>query len=235
MPRLDKHLSKATGTPKASLRRVLAQGRVTVDGLPERDGARLIDKFHKVRLDGQATQDNTPRYLMLHKPPAVVCATRDSQHKTVIDLLDQPWKKQLHIVGRLDYNSTGLVLLSNDGQWSRRLSSPKTCLTKRYLVTTEEPIDSECIAAFRTGFFFPYEGITTRPAELKILGARRAEVELTEGRYHQIKRMFGRFNNKVLSIHRIAVGLYELGVLKAGESVEVPKVPTQTINGSETP
>ncbi|WOJ98500.1 RNA pseudouridine synthase [Congregibacter brevis] len=225
MPRLDKHLSKATGIGKAELRRALAQGRVTVDGVQARDGAQLINKFHKVQVDEETTQDNTPRYLMLHKPPGVVCATRDPQHKTVIDLLDQPWKRQLHIVGRLDYNSTGLVLLSNDGHWSRQLSSPKASLVKRYLVTTEKPIGTECIAAFKAGFFFAYEGLTTRPAGLKILGECTAEVELTEGRYHQIKRMFGRFDNKVLCIHRFAVGHYELGTLEPGEAVEVPKDP----------
>ncbi|MFK8040861.1 pseudouridine synthase [Congregibacter sp.] len=225
MPRLDKHLSKATDLPKAKLRRALAQGRVTVDGVQARDGAQVINKFHKVQVDGETTQDNTPRYLMLHKPPAVVCATQDYQHKTVIDLLNQPWKSQLHIVGRLDYNSTGLVLLSNDGQWSRQLSSPKTSLTKRYLVTTEKPIGTDCIAAFKAGFFFAYEGLTTRPAGLKILTECTAEVELTEGRYHQIKRMFGRFDNKVLSIHRFAVGPYELGTLREGESVEVSRGP----------
>lgn len=196
---------------------MLAQGRVTVDGVVARDIGQLISQFSQVLLDGAPTQTNVPRYLMLNKPPGVVCATKDQHHRTVIDVLDQPWRKQLHIVGRLDFNSTGLVLLTNDGKWSRRLSAPENRLIKRYRVTTEQAITRDQIDAFERGMHFAYEGITTRPAQLTALGDRVAEVHLIEGRYHQIKRMFGRFGNKVLSIHRLAVGDYELDGLGAGE------------------
>jgi 16S rRNA pseudouridine516 synthase len=200
---------------------MLAQGRISVDGVLARDAAQTVNKFSLVRLDDRVTHANVARYLMLHKPPGVVCATRDNHHRTILDLLDQPWKDQLHIVGRLDFNSTGLVLLTNDGQWSRRLSMPGSGLLKRYRVTTEQPITVEYIEAFERGLYFDYEGITTRPARLTILDDHVAEVGLVEGRYHQIKRMFGRFGNKVLSIHRFAVGDYELGELKEGEYTSI--------------
>jgi 16S rRNA pseudouridine516 synthase len=222
VPRLDKYISAHTDTPRKDVRLMLAQGRVTVDGVVADDVGRVIGKFHQVFLDGAPLQQaNTPRYLMLNKPAGVVCATRDAHHHTAIDLLNQPWRDELHIVGRLDFNSTGLVLLTNDGQWSRRLSLPTSQLVKRYRVTTEHSITSDYVEAFRRGMFFRYEGITTRPAQLRILADRSAEVDLVEGRYHQIKRMFGHFGNKVLSIHRYAVGAYELGNLGLGYAAEI--------------
>jgi 16S rRNA pseudouridine516 synthase len=217
MPRLDKHISAHIGAPRKTVRLMLAQRRVMVDGKVASDMSQTIDKFSRVQLDGEWTQNHTAHYLMLNKPQGVVCATKDPQHRTILDLLELPDKEQLHIVGRLDYNSTGLVLLTNDGQWSRKLSHPDSKLIKRYRVTTEQTITEEYVQAFQSGMYFDFEGITTRPATLTILDNKTAQVDLTEGRYHQIKRMFGRFQNKVLSIHRFAVGSYELGELSPGE------------------
>ena len=117
-------------------------------------------------------------YLMLNKPRGVLCATQDAHHPTVIDLLHHPFKQELHIVGRLDFNSTGLVLLTNDGRWSRQLSLPSSRLIKRYRVSTEQRITREQIDAFEQGMYLAYEGITTLPARLRLLGDRQALVEL---------------------------------------------------------
>ena len=161
-------------------------------------------------MDGAILQDNRPCYLMVNKPAGVVSATTDKRHKTIIDLIDLPDRDGLHIAGRLDFHSTGLLLLTNDGRWSRSLSLPESNVTKRYRVELENPITDDYISAFAEGFYFEYEGITTRPAELTIIGERVAEISLTDGRYHQIKRMFGRFQNKVLSLHRYAIGTLQL-------------------------
>ncbi|MEP0203010.1 MAG: pseudouridine synthase [Halioglobus sp.] len=206
MPRLDRHLSKQLNIKRSDVRQLLAQGRVLVDGKPATDISQTINQFSLVVCDGKKTLANTARYLMLHKPAGVVSATEDDKHRTVIDLVEQPWKDQLHIVGRLDFNTTGLVLLTNDGRWSRRLSLPGSKLIKRYRVQLEQPLSQDYIDAFQQGFYFEYEDVTTLPAELMILGEFEAEVGLVEGRYHQIKRMFGQFDNKVLGIHRFAVG-----------------------------
>ena len=206
MPRLDRHLSEYLDIKRSDVRLLLAQGRVQVDGMPATDINQVISRFSVVECDGKKTLANTARYLMLHKPAGVVSATQDEKHHTVIDLLEQPWKDQLHIVGRLDFNTTGLVLLTNDGRWSRQLSLPGSKLIKRYRVQLEQPLSLHYIDAFQRGFYFEYEGITTLPAELNILSEFEAEVGLVEGRYHQIKRMFGQFDNKVLGIHRFAVG-----------------------------
>ncbi len=208
--RLDRHLSSVLGIKRSDVRLLLAQGRVVVDGKTARDIHQLITRFSDVRCDGKTTQARTARYVMLNKPRGVVSATADAQHSTVIDLLKQPWRDQLHIVGRLDFNTTGLVLLTNDGQWSRQLSLPGSNLLKRYRVRVEKPLGEHYITAFRRGLYFSYENITTLPAQLMLLSQFEAEVGLLEGRYHQIKRMFGQFDNKVLSIHRFAVGALTL-------------------------
>ncbi|MEP5764383.1 MAG: 16S rRNA pseudouridine(516) synthase [Halieaceae bacterium] len=222
MPRLDRHLSSHLAIKRSDVRLLLAQGRVEVDGAIATDISQVINQFSDVRCDGQTTQAGTARYLMLNKPAGVVSATTDDKHGTVIDLLDQTWKDQLHIVGRLDFNSTGLVLLTNDGQWSRQLSLPGSKLLKRYRVRVEQSLTQDYVDAFQRGMYFAYEDITTLPAQLTILGEFEAEVGLVEGRYHQIKRMFGHFDNKVLSIHRFAVGSLTLDAdLAPGQNREL--------------
>ena len=143
---------------------------------------------------------------MLHKPIGIVCATKDSKHTTVIELLDRADKADFHIVGRLDLNTSGLVLLTNDGLWSRQLTSPNSDVEKCYHVTLQQPLTEAYSPAFAQGMYFAYEDITTRPATIKILSEFEAEVRLVEGKYHQIKRMFGRFQNKVVKLHRFAIG-----------------------------
>ncbi|WP_081443885.1 pseudouridine synthase [Luminiphilus syltensis] len=200
---------------------MLAQARVTIDGVLARDAAEVINPFSRIAVDGVGLPTNTPHYIMLNKPSGVVCATRDARHRTVIDILDLPFQHTLHIVGRLDIQSTGLVLLTNDGQWSRRLSLPQSKFAKHYRVTTEQAITSEQIAGFEAGIFFAYEGLTTRPARLHLINSHEANVTLTEGRYHQIRRMFGRYGNRVLSIHRYATGPYVLSNLRPGQYREI--------------
>lgn len=201
------------------MRLLLAQGRVEIDGERASDVGHIINAFSHVSVDGKISQNRVRQYLMLNKPAGVVSATVDTQHTTVIDLLTQNYRAELHIVGRLDFNSTGLVLLTNDGRWSQKISQPGGKLLKRYRVTVENPLTPEYVSEFQRGMYFSYEDITTRPAELTILSDYSAEVGLVEGRYHQLKRMFGRFDNKVLSIHRIAVGALRLDdQLLAGQS-----------------
>jgi 16S rRNA pseudouridine516 synthase len=216
---LDRFISAKVGINRSHVRLLLAKKQVTVDGVVATDISQSINQFSRIKLDGQLLQDNQPMYVMLHKPAGVVSATRDDNHKTVIDLLDVADKENLHIVGRLDFNSSGLVLLTNDGKWSRQLTSPENKIAKVYQVTLEDAVSEECITAFAEGIYFAFEGLTTRPASIELLSDRVAMVTLIEGRYHQIKRMFGRFQNKVLSLHRIAIGNIQLEAeLKIGQS-----------------
>jgi 16S rRNA pseudouridine516 synthase len=208
--RLDRLLSEFHQINRKKVRLILAQQRVTVDGVLASDIAQIVDRFSVVVMDGKVVQANKPYYIMLNKPVGVVCATKDDKHKTVIDLLSGQFEQEiiesLHIVGRLDLNTSGLVLLTNDSRWSEQLTSPEHKIAKCYQVTLANPITSEYISAFAQGMYFNFEKITTRPAILRILSATEAEVILTEGRYHQIKRMFGRFRNPVVALHRHSIG-----------------------------
>ncbi len=204
--RLDRFVSGQTGINRRAVRALLAQQRILVDGAPATEINQVIDEFSHVVLDDRILQANVPRYLMMNKPAGVVSATKDERHKTVIDLLERADRHDLHIVGRLDFNSSGLLLLTNDGRWSRRLTTPENKIAKLYRVTLEKPITEDYVRAFSEGMYFSFEDITTRPAELNIISDYVAEVALMEGRYHQIKRMFGRFDNEVLTLHRMAIG-----------------------------
>jgi len=208
--RLDRFLSQWLGQPRGEIQRLLAAGRVQVDGARAKDGQHPVGPFTEIVLDGEVLQANQARYLMLHKPAGVVSATRDEKHTTVMDLLGPGQHSDLHIAGRLDFNSTGLLLMTNDGRWSRQLSAPENNIRKRYRVTLEKPLTPDYVQAFADGMFFDVEGVMTRPAELAIVSDYIADVWLVEGRYHQIKRMFGRFQNKVLALHRGAIGGLEL-------------------------
>lgn len=213
--RLDRLLARRLGISPDAVRPLLAQGRISVDGEIVAARELLVDGFSLITIDGEVIQALAPRYVMLHKPCGVLSATQDRRHPVVTSLI--PESAGLHIAGRLDLHASGLLLLTNDGAWSRRLSAPESGINKQYEVTLHDPLNADYVAAFAAGMFFPYEGITTRPALLEILGERRARVTLQEGRYHQLKRMFGRFRNPVLSIHRIAVGALRLDLaLQAG-------------------
>lgn len=201
--RLDRFLSNLPRFNRKDVRLALMGGRVRVDGQQVSDPHHDVREFSRVEFDNEVLQVGKPaRYFMLHKPQGCVSATRDPQHPTVLDLLHEPDKDELHIAGRLDFNTTGLMLLTNDGQWSRRLTQPQTKLPKVYYVETEHVIEARYVAKFAEGFYFAFEDLTTQPALLTVLGPRCARLSIVEGRYHQVKRMFGHFDNKVLRLHR---------------------------------
>lgn len=221
--RLDRFISSACQINKKAVRMILAKNRVVVNGVVASDIAMIVDRFSLIVMDGKTLQSNQPHYIMMNKPTGVVCATKDDKHKTVIDLLagkfDQHIINDLHIVGRLDLNTSGLVLLTNDSRWSERLMSPDHKVEKCYRVTLAKSLTPEYISAFAKGMYFTYEGITTQPATLRIISPYQAEVILIEGRYHQVKRMFGRFRNQVVMLHRYAIGQINLDeTLAMGDS-----------------
>ncbi|MCY1279670.1 Ribosomal small subunit pseudouridine synthase A [compost metagenome] len=215
--RLDRLLGNLPHGNRRAARLALAAGRVRVDGATVRDGRHEVREFQRVELDELVVQTGKPaRYFMLHKPAGVVSATEHPEHRTVLDLLDEPDKHELHLAGRLDLGTTGLLLITNDGHWSRRLTLPQSEKPKVYYVETEQPIDAGYVETFARGLYFRYEDLVTRPAELQLLGSHSARLTLHEGRYHQVKRMFGHFQNRVLRLHRERIGALELGDLDEG-------------------
>lgn len=216
--RLDKYLSQATGLPRSLTKRQIKCKNVEVNGEVNQDQGYQVKAGDEVQLEGRILPPPGPKYLMLNKPQGTVCATEDSEHPTVIDLLDLPNIKGLHPAGRLDIDTTGLVLLTDDGQWSHRVTSPKQLCDKTYLVTTADPIPETVIAQFAEGLELRNEDKPTLPSELEILDSHSARVTLHEGRYHQVKRMFAATGNKVVALHREKVGTITLDPeLESGE------------------
>lgn len=217
--RLDRFLVAASGLSRSEAQRAVRRGRVSVDGALCRDPASKLHEHNCVRLDGAPVVLRGPRYLMLHKPAGYVCATRDDQHPTVLDLLPATERDGLHIAGRLDRDTTGLVLLTDDGAWSHRVTSPRHRCAKRYRVTLADPISSADVERLRAGLLLRGEAQPTRPAEVALLGERELLLTIEEGRYHQVKRMFGALGNRVTGLHRDRIGALQLDpeALPAGE------------------
>lgn len=226
--RIDRFISKHLGINRRDIKLMLAQGRIVINNAVVREVSTIVEEFDHVVLDGELLKNKQPVYIMMNKPVGIVSATKDELHKTVIDLLSEKLtysdniKQELHIVGRLDLNTSGLLLLTNDSRWSRKLMAPEEKVNKVYQVTLQNDLTEDYISAFAEGMYFSFEGITTQPAQLTILSKKVAEVTLMEGKYHQVKRMFGRFRNPVLALHRSSVGNLILDAnLLEGESREL--------------
>jgi 16S rRNA pseudouridine516 synthase len=229
--RLDKFIASQLNINRKAVRLMVAKNRILVDQHIAISADQIINLFSQICVDGRVIQDNKAIYLMLHKPVGVVSATKDDKHRTVLDLITHPNKSELHIVGRLDLNTSGLVLLTNDSRWSEALTDPERKVPKCYQVELEKPLTDEYISAFSEGMYFNYENITTLPAELIIKSPYQAEVKLKEGKYHQIKRMFGRFKNPVIGLHRSSIGDIALDLdLLVGASRALTEQEIESVN-----
>jgi len=205
--KLDRLLAKYQLMGRTSARRCILDHRVHLGDRLALDRDEEVDRFTLVTCGDTVVQPASRRLcLMLHKPVGVLSATTDAQHSTVIDLIDDPDKSTLHLVGRLDLNTSGLVLLTNDGRWSKALMHPHKKVPKVYAVTTREPIPDKAPAQFAHGFYFATEDLTTQPAKLERLSENTARVTLHEGRYRQVRRMFHRVGCQVTALHRESIG-----------------------------
>ncbi|MEN8695604.1 MAG: RNA pseudouridine synthase [Akkermansiaceae bacterium] len=215
--RLDRLIGKWGGWGKRSVRERFEAGLVRVNDLVIEDRATLVGKFDRIEVGHEVVQALVRRRVMLHKPSGLVSATTDAGHQTVIDLIDEPWAQELHLAGRLDRFTTGLVILTNDGEFSESLTEPGKKVGKRYLVETDAEITEEMVQAFQEGMWFAKERVTSAPAIVKVLGKKNCRLTIYEGKHHQVKRMFSRFEVKVVRLHREAIGEYELGDLQLGK------------------
>lgn len=205
--RLDKFLSQQLGISRTLVARELRAKRVTVDGETVKNGALKLSPEQSVAFDGNPLQQqNGPRYFMLNKPVGYVCSTDDPDHPTILYFLDEPVAHQLHAAGRLDRDTTGLVLITDDGQWSHRITSPRHHCEKTYLVTLESPLAADTAQRFLAGVALHNEKTLTKPAYLEPVDQQVVRLTLSEGRYHQVKRMFAAVGNHVVALHRERIG-----------------------------
>ena len=188
--RLDKFVCASTGLSRTEAGRVIRAQEISIDGKPCRKTATVVSEQDEITWLGQALQIIGPRYLIMHKPKGVVCSTDDPVHPSVFMLLDEPKQQDIHCVGRLDVDTTGLLLLTDDGKWSHKITSPKHAIRKTYVATLAEPIsaaDAEHVTKqFEEGIMLRGEQHPTRPASFKLLEPRVATLEIDEGRYHQV-------------------------------------------------
>ncbi len=208
--RLDKYLCHATGLTRSRAQGVIRGGQVTVNGERVKRPDFKLPADATVAWREQAVGLSGKRYYMLHKPVGVVCATTDNQHKTVLELLDETERKGLHVAGRLDIDTTGIVLLTDDGEWSHRVTSPKRGCGKTYRVTLAEAVEASLPALFAEGVLLRNETKKTLPAQLEILGPHEVRLTINEGKYHQVKRMFAAVGNRVTALHRERIGALQL-------------------------
>lgn len=204
--RLDKFLSQNSDSSRSLIQQAIKAGRVSVNGVIAKKGDQKLLGSEFVSFDGKIVEAFKTRYLMLHKPLGYVCANSDSEHPVVVDLIRLPRWQELQIVGRLDIDTSGLVLLTDDGQWNHRITSPRNECTKVYRVTTANPISEETVQLFASGVQLHGEKMPTRPAQLELLSSHEARLQIHEGKYHQVKRMFAAAGNHVVGLHRESIG-----------------------------
>ena len=222
--RLDKFLSKATELSRKDCKKILHAGEVTVNGEVVKDASLHIDEVSDdIEWAGEllsVAMGN--RYLLLYKPEGFECTLKPKEWPIVTDLIDVPQLGSLRIAGRLDVDTTGALLLSDDGGFLHRVTSPKHHVAKVYELTLAEPMTEAqqafAIQELAKGIMLEDEYDKTKPAELSFSDATHAKLVLTEGKYHQVKRMMGYFGNKVIELHRASIGNITLAGLEKGES-----------------
>ncbi len=204
--RLDYLIANTTDLSRKEAKRAISKGRVERNGSQCRQASVQVEAGDHITLDGASLALPGERYLMMFKPDGVISATTDSQLPTALDLLPAGIRNGLHIAGRLDRDTTGLLLLTTDGQWSHRITSPRAACDKTYRVGLNQPITQETIARLETGVILKGESAPTQPAGVRMLDDQTMELTISEGRYHQIKRMMAAVGNHVDSLHRLRIG-----------------------------
>lgn len=221
MERIDKVISSQTNYSRKDVKELIRNKRVIVNGKTiSKSDIKINPELDKIMIDNEEIKIKKHVYLMLNKPKGYISATEDRTMKTVLDLVPEEYlHRDLFPAGRLDKDTTGLIIITDDGNFAHNILSPKKHVKKTYNVTIDIPVSKEMVAGFKNGVMLN-DG-ECKSALLEITGTYTATVTLTEGRYHQIKRMFGCFSAKVLELQRIKMGNFELpNDLQIGECRE---------------
>ena len=225
MERLDKLLAATGRWSRREVKDLVRQGRVELDGRPAAAPEAKIDpETADIRVDGERLRYSRFTYLMLHKPAGVLSAARDSRQKTVLDLLPPEMKKKgLSPVGRLDKDTEGLLLLTDDGDLTHSLLSPKKHVDKVYFARTEGTPTAEDAAQFAAGITLD-DGLVCLPADLRVTGPGEVLLTLREGKFHQAKRMLAACGTPVTYLKRLSMGPLRLDEgLRPGEFRQLPQ------------
>ena len=209
MERLDKIISNRTGISRKDAKAAISSGKVTVSGNIIRSSDFKVSENDEIFLEGKKISGNAHIYIVLNKPKGYVSATEDPAQKTVIALVPpELFRNGIFPSGRLDKDTTGLMIITDDGDFAHRILAPRKHVPKKYAVTIDLPVTEEMAEGFENGIELS-DGIC-KSAKLFKTGEYTCEVTLSEGRYHQIKRMFGCFGAKVTELHRLSMGGFSL-------------------------
>ncbi len=220
--RLDKYVSVACGISRNDAKDKIRKGLVMVNSSVVKAIDKKVSEDDLIEVDGSSVSYKEFVYLILNKPSGIISASNDKRAKTVIDLVPKKFKHyDLFPVGRLDKDTTGLLLITNDGDFAHKVISPKSNIEKLYRVTLDDVLKDEHVKAFTNGIILA-DKTKCLPANLKIIGEREALVIIMEGKYHQIKRMFGTLNLGVVTLRRLSIGKLTLpDDLKEGDCREL--------------
>lgn len=232
MERLDKVIAAQTEYSRKEVKEMIKQKRILVNGkVTSKSDIKIDNENDKITIDGTEIKVKKHIYLMLNKPKGYISATEDRNMQTVLDLVPQEYlHRNLFPAGRLDKDTTGLMLITDDGDFAHNILSPKKHIKKLYSVTLNIPISQEMVNGFKSGI--KLNDGECKSAILEITGTYTGLVTLTEGRYHQIKRMFGCYGAKVVELHRIGMGNFILpDNLKERECREFSEEELELIRG----
>jgi len=219
MIRLQKYLAEAGVSSRRGGEAMITAGRVSVNGQTVQELGVKVDALRdKVAVDGQPVRAKRKLYLALNKPRGLVCSRKDELGRpTIYELFPREWQ-HVHSVGRLDFNSEGLLFLTNDGEFSLRLTHPRYGVRKRYLATVEGKVGGELLQRFTEGVWYDGERYKAEKAHLLSGGAQSVvELELAEGKYREVRRLFESQGRTVKRLQRIQIGKIKLGELRPGK------------------
>ncbi len=209
--RLDRWLSEQSSVARSDVKHAVKANRIRVNGQLAVSASQKISRQDLVTIDGAEIVAKGFSYIMLNKPLGVICATKDGHHQTVLDLLP-PQFQALHPVGRLDKETTGLVLLTDDGGWSHRVAHPKYACEKRYQVTAKWPVSAAATEQLLQGVVLRDDPKPACAKMVERLDEYTLRLTISEGRYHQVRRMIAACENRVAELHRLSIGSLELDV-----------------------
>ncbi|VEU65037.1 pseudouridine synthase [Mycoplasmopsis cynos] len=222
--RIEKFISNNLGISRNEIKRLIKQQKIKVNNQIINKIIHITDK-DKITINDEIIQDFSRVYIMLNKPKGYICANHDKYHKTVFDLLEHKYQniKNLHTIGRLDKDTEGILILTNDGELTHNLVSSKKHIPKTYYVKVDKKLNDDLIFQFKKGVNINEKKLT-KSSELKILNDFEAELIISEGKFHQIKRMFQAFNYKVIELKRIKFNNLKLpNSLKLGSYLVIKK------------
>lgn len=227
--RLDRFLSAQTSLSRSEARTVIRRGRVSVNGAVMRDfGLQILPETDKIALDGQSIKYRKYMYILMNKPAGVLSASNDKSRETVVDLVPpELYRNGLFPVGRLDRDTTGMLIITDDGDFAHRIISPKSRISKTYIAGLDGAVTEDMVRRFREGVTLA-DGTACRPAILEPMEGNFARITLCEGKYHEVKRMFGTVGLGVNSLHRESIG--ELLLPREMAEAECVEMPEKWLN-----